>query len=55
MDNKKKIPTETPQRRPYFAAKEIIPDAITAIEQQYHRKESCTGISTGFTGLDSII
>jgi replicative DNA helicase len=56
MDKKNILPTETdgPQRRSYLAAKEIIPDAISTIEQLYHRKESCTGISTGFAELDYI-
>ena len=56
MGKEKEIPTDTdnPQRRSYLAAKEIIPDAISAIEKLYHRKESCTGISTGFTELDYI-
>ena len=58
MDNKNKKPTETDNlqiKKTYLASREIIPDTISAIEQLYHRKESCTGISTGFTDLDNMI
>ena len=46
--------TDSQQRGQYRAARDIVPDAISAIEQLYHRKESYTGVPTGFTELDNM-
>jgi replicative DNA helicase len=46
--------TDSQQRGQYRVARDIVPDAISAIEQLYHRKESYTGVPTGFTELDNM-
>ncbi len=46
--------TDSQQRGQYRKAKEIVPEAIAAIESLFHRKESYTGIPTGFTELDNM-
>ncbi len=46
--------TDSQQRGQYRVARDIVPDAISAIEQLYHRKESYTGVPSGFTELDNM-
>ncbi len=46
--------TDSQQQGQYRVARDIVPDAISAIEQLYHRKESYTGVPTGFTELDNM-
>ncbi|MEA1910995.1 MAG: replicative DNA helicase [Spirochaetota bacterium] len=46
--------TDSQQKGQYRVAMDIIPEAISAIEQLYHRKESYTGVPTGFTELDNM-
>ena len=46
--------TDSQQKGQYRVARDIVPGAISAIEQLYHRKESYTGIPTGFTELDNM-
>lgn len=46
--------TDSQQQGQYRVARDIVPDAISAIEQLYHRKESYTGIPTGFSELDNM-
>ncbi len=46
--------TDGQQKGQYRVARDIVPEAISAIEQLYHRKESYTGVPTGFTELDNM-
>ncbi len=46
--------TDSQQQGQYRVARDIVPDAISAIEQLYHRKESYTGVPTGFSELDNM-
>jgi replicative DNA helicase len=46
--------TDSQQKGQYRVARDIVPDAISAIEQLYHRKESYTGVPTGFSELDNM-
>ena len=46
--------TDSQQKGQYHVARDIVPGAISAIEQLYHRKESYTGVPTGFTELDNM-
>ncbi len=46
--------TDSQQRGGYRAANEIIPETIEAIEKLYHRKDSYTGIPSGFGELDNM-
>lgn len=46
--------TDSQQKGQYRVARDIVPGAISAIEQLYHRKESYTGVPTGFPELDNM-
>ncbi|MBN1525035.1 MAG: replicative DNA helicase [Spirochaetales bacterium] len=46
--------TEMQSSSNYFAAKDIVPKTIEAIERGYHTKESYTGIPSGFEVLDEL-
>ncbi len=46
--------TDSQQQGQYRVARDIVPDAISAIEQLYHRKESYTGVPSGFPELDNM-
>jgi replicative DNA helicase len=46
--------TEKQSTGSYFAARELVPKTIEAIERGYHRKESYTGIPSGFELLDEL-
>ncbi len=46
--------TDGQQKGQYRVARDIVPEAISAIEHLYHRKESYTGVPTGFTELDNM-
>ena len=57
LDQSESIIFEVAQRKfkpSFFAVKEIVKDSFKAIEQLYERKESVTGVATGFTELDSL-
>lgn len=41
-------------KKSFYAMKEIIKDAFEAIEKLYARKDSITGVATGFTDLDKL-
>lgn len=41
-------------KRSYYSTKEILKDTFKAIESLYDRKESVTGVPTGFTDLDQM-
>ena len=53
-ENKIFAVTDSQQKGQYRAAKELVGEAINAIEQLYHRKESYTGVPTGFSKLDNM-
>ncbi len=46
--------TDNQQRGGYRSASEIIPETIDAIEKLYRRKDSYTGIPSGFSDLDNL-
>ena len=46
--------TDSQQKGQYRVARDIVPEVISAIENLYHRKESYTGVPTGFTELDNM-
>jgi replicative DNA helicase len=46
--------TEKQNTSSYVAARELVPKTIEAIERGYHRKESYTGIPSGFDALDEL-
>ena len=46
--------TDSQQKGQYRVARDIVPEAISAIEKLYHRKESYTGVPTGFSELDNM-
>jgi replicative DNA helicase len=46
--------TERQSTGSFFAARELVPKTIEAIERGYHRKESYTGIPSGFEVLDEL-
>lgn len=46
--------TDSQQKGQYRPARDIVPEAISAIEQLYHRDESYTGVPTGFHELDNM-
>ncbi|RPJ06067.1 MAG: replicative DNA helicase [Spirochaetaceae bacterium] len=46
--------TEMQSSSNYFAAKDLVPKTIEAIERGYHTKESYTGIPSGFDVLDEL-
>jgi replicative DNA helicase len=46
--------TERQSTGSFFAARELVPKTIEAVERSYHRKESYTGIPSGFDVLDEL-
>ncbi|MBN2351845.1 MAG: replicative DNA helicase [Spirochaetales bacterium] len=46
--------TERQSTGSFFAARELVPKTIEAIERGYHRKESYTGVPSGFDVLDEL-
>lgn len=46
--------TQRGSARGYSTMREVIKDAFTQIEAQYHKSEAITGVSSGFVDLDKI-